>query len=131
MIATLGRDGRDGKLIKLTRTRGDLDPPVVAGAGGAVLAALLEPNAGGRSIKIAEGAGSEVTWGIELAEGRDDSLALDLAASGARAIVVWDDVPSSAKRSSVMLSSFDVATMRSVTSASASHRERLAKRLGA
>jgi hypothetical protein len=116
MVATLGLDGRDGKLIRLGRSRGDLDPPVVTGAGGAVLAALLEPNASGRAIKIAKVVGSDVTWGIELAEGRDESLALDIAASGPRALVVWDDVSHDDKRSSVMLASFDVATMRSVTS---------------
>jgi hypothetical protein len=117
MVATLGLDGSGGKLVKLGRSRGDLDPPVVAGIGDVVLAALLEPNAGGRSIRIAKVKGDEVTWGFELSEGRDESSALDLAASGSRALVVWDDVNVEEKRSHVMLSSFDVATMRSVTSA--------------
>ena len=117
MVATLGIDGTGGKLIKLGRSRGDLDPPVVAGIGDVVLAALLEPNAGGRSIRIAKVQGEAVTWGLELSEGRDESSAIDLAASGARAVVVWDDVNVEEKRSHVMLSSFDVATMRSVTSA--------------
>ncbi len=85
--------------------------------GDAVLAALLEPNASGRAIRIAKVRGDEVTWGVELSEDRDESSALDLAASGARAVVVWDDVNAEEKRSHVMLSSFDVATMRSVTSA--------------
>lgn len=117
MVATLGLDGRGGKLVRLGRSRGDLDPPVVAGAGDAVLAALIEPNASGRAIRIAKVVGSDVTWGVELTEGRDDSLAIDLAASGPRAMVVWDDVSREDKRSSVMLASFDVATMRSVTAA--------------
>ncbi len=117
MVATLGLDGKGGALIKLNRSRGDLDPPVVAGAGASVLAAVLEPNAGGRAIKIAKVTGTEVTWGVELSEGRDESLALDLAASGARATVVWDDIGTEEKRSRIMLASFDVATMRSVTSA--------------
>ena len=117
MVATLGIDGTGGKLIKLGRSRGDLDPPVVAGIGDVVLAALLEPNAGGRSIRIAKVQGEAVTWGLELSEGRDESSAIDLAASGSRAVVVWDDVNVEEKRSHVMLSSFDVATMRSVTSA--------------
>ncbi|MEO7330986.1 MAG: hypothetical protein ABI193_20595 [Minicystis sp.] len=117
MLATIGLEGKGGTLIKLSRSRGDLDPPVVAGAGASVLAALLEPNAGGRAIKIAKVTGAEVTWGVELSEGRDESLALDLAASGARATVVWDDIGPDDKRSRIMLASFDVATMRSVTSA--------------
>ncbi|MFO0762280.1 MAG: hypothetical protein U0359_37925 [Byssovorax sp.] len=117
MVAMIGIDGKDGRLVKLGRSRGDLDPPVVAGAGSAALAALVEPNAGGRAIKIAKIAGGEVTWGVELSEGRDESTALDLAASGARGVVVWDDLGPSEKRSQILLASFDLATLRSVTGA--------------
>lgn len=117
MVATLSADGAQGKLVRLARSRGDMDPPVVAGAGGAILAAMLEPNAGGRAIKVARIEGEHVTWGAELAEGRDESLALDIAASGERAIIVWDDVTRDGKRSRIMLASADVGTLRSVTSA--------------
>ncbi len=121
MVATLGADGTGGKLVRLGRSRGDLDPPVVTGAGASVLAVLIEPNAAGRALKVARVTGSDVTWGAEFSEGRDDSLAVDIAASGARAVLVWDDVPAggpeAARRSSVMLASFDVATMRVVSPA--------------
>ncbi|WP_437967746.1 hypothetical protein WMF04_50820 [Sorangium sp. So ce260] len=117
MVATLSADGAQGKLVRLARSRGDMDPPVVAGAGGVILAAMLEPNAGGRAIKVARIEGEHVTWGAELAEGRDESLALDIAASGERAIIVWDDVTRDGKRSRIMLASADVGTLRSVTSA--------------
>jgi hypothetical protein len=119
MVATVGADGKGGRLVKLGRSRGDLDPPVVAGAGASVLAVLIEPNAGGRALRIAKVTGGEVAWGPELSEGRDDSLAVDLAASGARAVVVWDDLSgvAEAAHSSVMLASFDVATMRAVQGA--------------
>ncbi|WP_437780476.1 hypothetical protein [Sorangium sp. So ce1097] len=116
MVATLSADGAQGKLVRLARSRGDMDPPVVAGAGGAILAAMLEPNAGGRAIKIARLEGEHVTWGAELAEGRDESLALDIAASGERAVIVWDDVTRDGKRSRIMLASADVGSLRSVTS---------------
>jgi len=43
MVATLGADGTGGKLVRLGRSRGDLDPPVVTGAGASVLAVLIEP----------------------------------------------------------------------------------------
>ncbi|WP_437975998.1 hypothetical protein WMF11_51295 [Sorangium sp. So ce295] len=117
MVATLSADGAQGKLVRLARSRGDMDPPVVTGAGGAILAAMLEPNAGGRAIKVARVEGDHVTWGAELAEGRDESLALDIAASGERAVIVWDDVTRDGKRSRIMLASADVGTLRSVTSA--------------
>src|SRR6185369_4245072 len=48
MVAMVGADGRGGRLVRLGRSRGDLDPPAVAGAGASVLAVLLEPNASGR-----------------------------------------------------------------------------------
>lgn len=114
-LVTLGRDGRGGKLVRLTRSRGDLDPPVATGFGASVLVALLEPNAAGRTIKIVKVTGEDVTWGAELSEGRDESMAVDLAVSGSRAAVVWDEVARGEDRSRIMLSSFDAATLRSVT----------------
>jgi hypothetical protein len=126
MVATLGLDGKGGQLVRLGRLRGDLDPPVVAGAGNVVIAVMVEPNAGnpnlggGRALKVAKVEGTQVTWGPELPEGRDESQALDVAASAQRAIVVWDDlVGSSEKRSAIMLATIDVAGMKVVTSAHA------------
>ncbi len=122
MVATVGADGKGGRLVRLGRSRGDLDPPVVAGAGASVLAVLIEPNAGGRALKIAKVTGSDLDWGPELEEGHDESLAVDIAASGSRGLVVWDDLSGAgaapeAARSSVMLASFDVGTMRAVAPA--------------
>lgn len=116
-VVTLRSDGTGGKIVRLARSRGDLDPPVVTGAGGAVLAAMFEPNAGGRAIRLARVAGEEVTWGAELSEGRDESLAVDIEVSGERAVIVWDDVTRDGKRSRIMMASMDTASMRSVTAA--------------
>lgn len=116
-LATLDFDGKNGTLIRLTRSRGDMEPPAVAGAGEAVIAVVPEPNASGRALKIVKIKGQDVTWGAELAEGRDDSLAMDVAVSGDRAALVWDDVPVSTKRSTILLSTADVATLLSVTPA--------------
>jgi hypothetical protein len=106
-VALLGPDGKDGKLVRLARSRGDMDPPVVAGSGRSVLAAMFEPNAAGRAIKIARVTDGEVAWGPELSEGRDESLAVDMAVSGARALIAWDDVTKDHDRGAVMLSSLD------------------------
>jgi hypothetical protein len=116
MVVTMAADGTGGKLVRLARSRGDLDPPVVTGLGGALLAAMLEPNAGGRAIKIAKVDGDQVTWGAELSEGRDESLALDVVSSGDRAVIVWDDVTRDGKRSQILMASVDVGSLRSVTS---------------
>lgn len=112
MVATLGLDGGDGKLVRLARSRGDFDPPVVAAAGSAILAAMMEPNAGGRSIRVAKIEGDRVTWGPELSEANDESLAVDIAATGSHAVVVWDDVPLGRERSVIELATFDVGAMR-------------------
>lgn len=112
MVATLGADGGEGKLVRLARSRGDFDPPIVAAAGSVILAAMMEPNAGGRAIRIAKVEGDRVTWGPELSENNDESFAVDIQASGSRALVVWDDVPLGRERSVIDLATFDVATMR-------------------
>lgn len=124
MVATIGADGKGAKLTRLGRLRGDLDPPVVAGAGAAVIAVMVEPNAGnpnlggGRALRVAKVDRGEVTWGPELPEGRDESQAIDVAGSASRAIVVWDDlVGTTEKRSAIMLATIDVAAMKVVSAA--------------
>jgi len=112
MVARIGADGRNGKLVRLGRSRGDFDAPTVTGYKDSVLAAMLEPNAGGRAIRVARVTGEQVTWGPEVSEGRDESLAVDLASSGDRAVLVWDDVSKDGKRTMVMLESFDPQTMK-------------------
>lgn len=103
-----------GSLIKLARMRGDLDPPALAatGNGDEVLVAWLEPNASSRSVRLAKINGTQVTKGAELPEGRDDSLALDIAAGGGRGVVVWD--MTEGDKSSVLLASFDSKDLSSV-----------------
>lgn len=117
MVATVAADGTGGKLVRLARSRGDLDAPTVAGAGKSVLVAMLEPNAGGRAIKIARVTGDEVTWGPELSEGRDESLAVGLAASGGGAAVAWDDVSPDGKRAGVFLATLDPVAMKTTSPA--------------
>lgn len=111
LIATIDASGSNGNLVRLGRSRGDMDPPVVAGAGASVIAAMMEPNAGGRAIKLAKVTGTDVTWGPELSEGRDESLALDVAVASGRGVVTWDDVPRGEKRSRVMFAAFEIAGM--------------------
>lgn len=113
MVARIDPDGRNGKLVRLGRSRGDFDAPTVTGYRDSILAAMLEPNAGGRAIRIAKVTGEQVTWGPEVSEGRDESLAVDLATSGDQAVVVWDDVSKDGKRTMVMIESFDPQTMKS------------------
>jgi hypothetical protein len=102
-----------GSVVRLTRSRGDLDPPVVAQAGDATLVAVLEPNAGGLALKLGRVTGDKVEWGSELDHPRADSLATDLAASGDRAVVVWDDIKDDSSR--ILMSSFAASSASKAT----------------
>jgi hypothetical protein len=111
-VAKVDADGH-GELIRLARSRGDVEAPVVVGHGASLIAGMLEPNAGGRSLKISRIQGKELTWGPEIPQGRDESMAFDLAVGDSRGVAVWDDVGGVDKKSRVMLATFDPTTMRS------------------
>jgi hypothetical protein len=112
-VATLDPEGR-GSLIRLARSRGDVEAPVVVGHGASLVAGMLEPNAGGRSLKIVRIQGKELTWGPELPQGRDESMAFDLAVGESDGVVVWDDVGGVDKRSRIMLATFNPTTMHAI-----------------
>lgn len=111
-----------GKLVRLARSRGDLEPPIVTAGDEAIFAGLVEPNAGGRSIRVArvsrlDASVPEVAWGPTFAEGRDESLAFDLAVARGKGVIVWDDVSRDRERSVVVLAGFDSSTMRDTLAA--------------
>ncbi|NUP13308.1 MAG: hypothetical protein HOW73_45295 [Polyangiaceae bacterium] len=91
-VVTIAPDGSTGQSRKLFRSRSDLDPPVVAAApdDGGLFVAALEPNASGRAIRLVHLKGDGFTWGAEIQEGRDESLALDIAVTKKRGVVAWD-----------------------------------------
>ncbi len=91
-VVSIDADGGDGRSVRLGRSRGDMNPPVVvASADGATLyAALLEPQPSTRALRLAAVQGERVTWGAELPEGDDESLAIDLAVNAERGLVAWD-----------------------------------------
>ncbi|NUO52423.1 MAG: hypothetical protein HOV80_26545, partial [Polyangiaceae bacterium] len=108
-------DGSTGTPIRLSRSRGDLDPPVVAAAGTGFVVALIEPNAGGRAVRVARVDGDKVAWGAELRESNDESLALDIAVTGDRGLVAWDAIED--ERSYVAVSGFKAANVGDATGA--------------
>ena len=92
-IATIVHDAATGTLIDLGRSRGDFDAPLVVPLGAGWLAGLLEPNASGSTLRIGASRGSdEPKWVLELEQGRDESLAFDLAPGPKAVIVAWDEV---------------------------------------
>ncbi len=103
-LVLVGPDGSSGSVVALSRSRGDLDPPVVAAAGAGFVVALIEPNAAGRAVRLARVDDGKVTWGAELQEGRDESLALDVSVVDGRGAVAWDALD--ADRSYVAVAGF-------------------------
>jgi hypothetical protein len=81
-----------GVSTRLVRSRGDLEPPVLFADGARLLGGALEPNASGLAMKLFTVEGGKVAWGAEVDQPRDESLAIDVAASGDRGVAVWDAV---------------------------------------
>lgn len=90
--------------VELGRSRGDLDAPVIASDGkGGWVAGLLEPNAGGLALRLARPGEGGVSWGAELEQGRDESLAFDVAIGPDAGVAVWDDLEGDGERAVVVL----------------------------
>lgn len=94
---------------RLLRARGDLDPPrIVYTASGSFAAAITEPHAGGRSIRVASvDRTAKTTWTAEFFEGRDESLAIDILPCESKTLVAWDDLRPGEEKSRVLLASLD------------------------
>ncbi len=106
--------GAANSVTKLSRIRGDLDPPAIVstGNGDELIVAWLEPNASSRSVRLAKLVGTEITKGAEIPEGRDESAAVDVASLKGKSVVVWDSVDGD--KSYVALAGFDNANVGEV-----------------
>jgi hypothetical protein len=110
-VALLDARGRKRDLVELGRSRGDMDPPLVRARAGGWAASMLEPNAGGLALRLAGWSGGKLTWGAEIDQGQDESLAHDMAFQKDVGVVVWDDVTEDGKRGLVRLARVDAATL--------------------
>ena len=107
-VRLLGPEGASRSSIALGPLRGDGDAPlVVALPGGQWLAGLLEPNAGGWSLRLAWSRQGEVHWGAEIDQGQDESLAFDIAYGERVGVAAWDDIDERAELSVVALLRLD------------------------
>jgi hypothetical protein len=106
-VVEIGPDGRGGKVISLGAARGDVEPPRLAVRGALLVAGVLEPERGGRAIKLATIDSDHVTWGARVHEKADESQAFDLAIGDTRGIVVWDE--DAADGGAIRMSTFDGA----------------------
>lgn len=77
--------------VELGPVHGDVQPPALAAAKDSLILAVSDNNAGGSTLRLLRRDARGIKWGPSLNTGQDASLAFGVAASGDRAIVVWDD----------------------------------------
>lgn len=102
-VAIVAPDADKIGLLALDKARGDFDAPVVVKQGDGWVAAMLEPNASGMSLRLVRQKGDEQQWGAEIEQGRDESLAYDLAFGDEVGVIVWDDVTDEKKQRGVIM----------------------------
>ena len=110
-VLVLDESASQGKLIELGRSRGDVNAPIVVAADGGWVTAVLEPDAGGMSLRLARWAKGSLEAGAELDQGKDESMAYDLALGDSVAVLVWDDVADEGKRGTIVLAAVTVEAL--------------------
>jgi hypothetical protein len=105
LLVRLGAGAAESEVIELGRVRGDAAPARIAGYASELAVALLEPETGGRKLRLGsvrrEALPTSVRWSAELPQGNDESSAYDLALGDGRAVVAWDDWNAGAKQSEI------------------------------
>jgi len=124
-VALLGPTLATNRLVPLGRSRSDMDAPVLAGDADGWVAALLEPNASGLSLHLVRASAGHLTWGGDWPQGRDESLAHDIAVAASVGVAVWDEVDDKGERSVVMLATFDAKNLKRSRPATAVSGEKI------
>ena len=110
-IVTTNRDASVWRTVSIKSSHGDAEAPRVFASGTLLGVALLEPSGASRSLRLGRVDRDSVHWGAEFVQGVDESLAFDVAIGVTKGVVVWDDVPKGRKASSIVLATFDPATL--------------------
>ncbi len=99
LVAITNPEATRGRLVDLGPLHGQIEPPHLAVSPAGLLAAVVDNDASSSTLRLARldevGDRIDVVWGPEVQQGRDDSNAASLAASGKGAVLVWDDRDSS------------------------------------
>lgn len=115
-VVTLSAEGGSSRVIPLLSAHGDTPPPKVAPMGKSLLVGVLESAASNRRFKVGRIDAGAVTWGLQLDQARDESLAFDVLAGPTRAVAVWDDETREAEDGVIKLVSFDPHTFKDTAS---------------
>lgn len=101
-VAVVDGEKLQGRVLDLGAVKGDVDPPELASRGDELVALVHDSDANGGVLRLAKLAPvASVTWGTQVAEGRDESHVADLELGAERGVVVWDAYDKAHKHSVV------------------------------
>jgi hypothetical protein len=93
-VAVVSRHAEQGRVVALGDVHGDVVPPHLAVLGSQLIAAVVDNDAGGQTLRLlaVQPSAPEPVTGLSptFDQGRDDSSAFDLAFSEKRGLLVWD-----------------------------------------
>jgi hypothetical protein len=98
-LAVLPAGLQGARVLELGAVHGDVAPPRLAGSENNLIAVVPDADASGQSLRLASlqpDAAQPVRWGASVHDGEDESQAVELAISGTRAVLIWDDWDKSA-----------------------------------
>lgn len=101
-INELPRDLLSSRTVSLGAVHWDGGPPRLARVNQETLLTIVpDGDANGGNYRVGVLEGSSVTWGADVDGSSDDSPAFDVAATGGKALLVWDDYDRSLGRGTV------------------------------
>jgi hypothetical protein len=115
VVLLLDPNGANPVNVKMGLALGDTPAPRVTVRGEQIFASLLESGPSGRHMRIGRIEKGTVAWGPTFDQGRDESLAFDLAIGAKRAVAVWDDDETKPDRGVIRLATFSPETLAAPT----------------
>ncbi len=110
-------EGRAATTVRMGTAFGDTQPPRFALRGDQLVAGLVTSAGDSRRLKLGKIANKSVSWGASFEQGRDESLAFDLALGEHHGVVVWDDDAQHPDRGVVRLALFSPDTLAAESTA--------------
>jgi hypothetical protein len=116
LVAVVNGESMTGRTLDLGPVKGDVDPPELASRGGELIALVHDNDANGAVLRLAKLLpGNGITWGTQVAEGKDQSRVADIEIGKDRGVVVWDSFDKAHKHSVVHAYTFSPSDIANVT----------------
>lgn len=119
LIASIAPDAARGKVMDLGRVHGDVEPPRLAAQGARIFFAIADHDAASSRLRVgmlADAGGSlQLTWGFQTSRSGRGASAFDLAVTGKRGLLVWEELDARAEHQLVRVASFSLENPGAVT----------------